>query len=187
VLLLAADIARQDLHEPLEALSLLDRAVQAEPGRSEAYASQLAIIAGQPPSGRDSLLARRLSQAAHDAFGHLPSGQLRAHARQMARCLIAHGDLAEASAFIHHWLHDDNGTLMWWSFDLMLDYAETFLGLRRFDEAAHVLGQVQEGLRRVREPGKMTQREIHGHGLRLAALFVRLHDERRGERRHDHD
>ncbi|MEU9111258.1 hypothetical protein AB0D04_05500, partial [Streptomyces sp. NPDC048483] len=44
LLLLAAEIAHQDLKEPLEALSLLERAVQADPERTEACAAQLSII-----------------------------------------------------------------------------------------------------------------------------------------------
>lgn len=191
VLLLAADIARQDLREPLEALSLLDRAVQAEPRRGQAYLAQLAIIAGLPPTARvpgaDDHLARRLNQAAHKAFGQLPSSQRRAHAHEMACCLIRHGDdLTEANTFVYHWLHDGD-TLMWWSFALMLDYAETFLGLRRFEEATQVADQVREGLRRVREPGHMSRGEIHEHGMRLAAFVRRLHEEQGKEQPHAHD
>ena len=46
LLLLAAQIARQDLREPFEALSLLERAVDIDPGRTEAYVEQLSIISG---------------------------------------------------------------------------------------------------------------------------------------------
>ena len=46
VLVLAANIAYRDLFAPLEALSMLDRAVQIDSGRAEAYAEQIAVIGG---------------------------------------------------------------------------------------------------------------------------------------------
>ncbi|WP_371663786.1 hypothetical protein [Streptomyces sp. NBC_00280] len=181
LLLLAAEIARQDLGEPLEALSLLERAVQADPRRSEAYAAQLSIIGGlwQVVQGglaqaTDGSFAQRLNETARAAFQRLPADQQREHAHEMARCLIGQGAYAEANVHVHTWLHDDGKTLMWWRFDLMLDYAETFLLLGRRDAAAQVAEQVRAGLRRLRENREMNADEIHGHGMRLASFDRRL-------------
>lgn len=180
LLLLAAEIARHDLREPLEALSLLERAVQADPGRSEAYAAQLSIIGGLwsvvqggLAQATDGSFAQRLNDTARAAFERLPADQRREHAHEMARCLIGQGAYAEANVHAHTWLHD-SGTLMWWRFDLMLDYAETFLLLGRRDAAAQVAEQVRTGLRRLREKREMNAHEIHDHGMRLAALDRRL-------------
>ncbi|MDX2543292.1 hypothetical protein ACOT81_43625 [Streptomyces sp. WI04-05B] len=181
LLILAARIARQDLKEPLEALSLLERAVQADPGRSEAYAAQLSIIGGLWPvvqgglaQATDGSFAQRLNDTARAAFQRLPAEQQRDHAHEMAGCLIGQGAYAEANVHVHTWLHDSANTLMWWRLDLMLDYAETFLRLGRRADARQVLDQVKAGLRRLRENGQMNASEIHEHGMRLAELERRL-------------
>ncbi|MET7688623.1 hypothetical protein ABZT06_11685 [Streptomyces sp. NPDC005483] len=180
LLLLAAEIAREDLREPLEALSLLERAVQADAGRPEAYAAQLSIIGrlwpvleGSLARAADDSFTQRLNDTARTAFQRLPKEQRREYAHEMAQCLIGQGAFAEANVHTHTWLHDD-GTLMWWRFDLMLDYAETFLLLGRRDAAAQVAEQVRAGLRRVRENRGMAPGEIHEHGMRLAAFDRRL-------------
>ncbi|MER6689900.1 hypothetical protein [Streptomyces minutiscleroticus] len=174
LLLLAAEIAREDLRDPLEALSLLERAVQTSSERTEAYAEQLSIIGGlwSVLQGRlagaiDRSFAERLEATARTAFDRLPPAQRRDKAHEMARCLIGQGRLAEANAFVHRWLHD-GGTLMWWRFDLMLDYAETFLLLGRTDAAGQVAQEVRAGLGRVRQNGQMPHQEIHRYGMRLA-------------------
>jgi hypothetical protein len=178
--LLAAEIARRDLREPFEALSLLDRAVEIDPDRADAYAEQLSIISGlwSTASGRlvaafDRSFAARLEATARKAFDALPGDRRRDHAHEMARCLIGQGRVAEANVFVHRWLFQD-GTLMWWQFALMLDYADTFLLLSRLDDAGQAAGQVRAGLRRVREKGEMSPSEIHVHGMRLADFDHRL-------------
>ncbi|MFJ5047191.1 hypothetical protein [Streptomyces sp. NPDC088719] len=187
LLILAAEIAHQDLRDPLEALSLLERAVRTDPARTEAYAAQLSIIGGlwEIVHGRlagttNGSFAHRLLTTAREAFGRLPPDQRREHAHEMAVCLIGQGELVEANGFAHQWLHDGT-TLMWWRFDLMLDYAETFLLLGRYDAAEQVLEEIQAGFRRARENNHMTQRHIHDNGLRYAELVRALHSRRGGE------
>lgn len=194
LLLLAAGIARQNLGEPLEALSLLERAVLADPERAEAYEEQLSIIGGlstagriRPPGagpgdaqGADESFAERLKATATAAFERLPPGRRRDHAHEMASCLIGLDDLTAANGFVHEWLHD-GPTLMWWRFDLMIDYAETFLGLGRPDAAGQISEQVRAGLKKVRENGQMARDEIHRHGMRLADFDLRLLAARDGE------
>ncbi|MFG2717440.1 hypothetical protein ACGFW5_03900 [Streptomyces sp. NPDC048416] len=188
LLLLAAEIAHRDLGEPLEALSLLERAVQTDPERTEAYAAQLSVIGGwaavrvRLAGATDGSYARRLQATARAAFGRLPHEQRREHAHEMASCLLGQGELAEANAFAHQWLHDGT-TLMWWRFDLMLDYGESFLGLGHLDAAAQISEQVRAGLRRVRETGGMDRGEVHEHGMRLADFDLRLHEARHGKAR----
>ncbi|MCI3272840.1 hypothetical protein [Streptomyces cylindrosporus] len=190
LLLLAAAIARQDLREPLEALSLLERAVLADPERVEAYEEQLSIVGGLSSAGRVRLsgagegsadsFAERLRATATAAFDRLPAGRRRDHAHEMASCLIGLGKLTAANAFVHEWLHD-GPTLMWWRFDLMIDYAETFLGLGHLDAAGQISEQVRAGLKKVRENGQMARDEIHRHGLRLADFDLALLAARDGE------
>ena len=182
--LLAAQIARQDLDEPFEALSLLERAVQADPACVEARVEQLSIISGLWSEGSrrviatfDRSFATRLDETARAAFDALPERTRRDRAHEMAGCLIGQGRLTEANAFVHRWLFD-GGTLLWWRFELMLDYAETFLLLGRPDTAGQVAEQIRAGLRRVRDGHQMSQAEIHGHGKRLGQLDLRVLDAR---------
>ncbi|MEU9117536.1 hypothetical protein AB0D04_38845, partial [Streptomyces sp. NPDC048483] len=128
----------------------------------------------------DDSFARRLQATARAAFDRLSPDLRREHAHEMACCLIGQGELAEANAFVHQWLHDGD-TLMWWRFDLMLDYGETFLGLGHLDAAAQISDQVRAGLRRVRESGQMAGAEIHEHGMRLADFDLKLLGARGGE------
>jgi hypothetical protein len=180
LVLLAAQIARQDLREPFEALSLLERAVEFDDRRGRAYVEQLSIISelwsaasGRMVAAYDRSFAARLDATARKAFDALSEDQRREHAHEMARCLIGQGRVAEANAFVHRWLFKD-GTLMWWQFALMLDYAETFLLLSRLDAAAQVAEQTRAGLVRVRENNQMSPSEIHTHGMRLAGFDQRL-------------
>jgi tetratricopeptide (TPR) repeat protein len=187
LLILAADIADRDLDEPLEALSLLDRAAQLEPRRDAAHITRLRILASLWPADRhrrvasaDASFTERLSRAAYDAFDHLSRESRDKHAHEMAHCLIELGDLREASKFVHRWLHDGD-TLVWWHFDLMLDYGEIFLRLGDLDAAAQVLDAVRTGLRHSLEIGQITRRKAHQHGLRLAELDRRLLEARNGD------
>ncbi|WP_194891425.1 hypothetical protein [Catenulispora pinisilvae] len=192
LLLLAAEIARRDLREPFAALSLLERAVQTAPKRSEAAVEQLSIISGLFPEGMDLLVAlfkpafaARLETTARAAFDSLPPEQQRERAHAMARCLIGQGHLEEANTFVHRWLHEGD-KLMWWQFDLMLDYVESFLllALRRrpdspqadnlLDTAEQMRDQTRAGLSWVRQNQTMPPSRIHRYGLRLAQLDPRL-------------
>lgn len=186
LLLIAAELAAEELDDPLEALSLLDRAVAAEPQRPEAYERQLSIIGelwavllGWLSDAVDGSFVARLDSTARTAFDRLPLDRQRDGAHDLARCLIGQGRYAEANKFAYRWLHDDS-TLMWWRFDLMLDFAETFLQLGRLDSAAQTADEIRDGLRRVRENGQRSRSEIHGHGLRLADLDRRILAVRKG-------
>lgn len=189
VMTLAADIASTDLRSPLEALSFLERAVQADPDRTDAYKAQLSLVFEPATSvlsgfhaAVDASFSRRLDQTVKVAFDRLPQRERQERAHDMAAHLLRRGELAEANVFAHQWLH--NGpTLKWWEFDLMLDYGESFRLLGMEEPAEQVAAQVKQGLRRVRENGQMSQREIHRHGMRLAAFEVALRSGRdRGER-----
>lgn len=197
LLLLAAEIARRDLREPFEALSLLERAVQTVPVRTEAPAEQLSILSALWSSSAERRagaelepsFAGRLAATARAAFEALPDSTRRDKAHEMAQCLIGQGSLEEANAFAHRWLYNGR-TLMWWQFDLMIDYGETFLLLAQRKRAAappdaarwdsllttaeQMRDQVKAGLRRVRENQQMSASQIREHGRRLAEFEERL-------------
>lgn len=173
ILLLAAQIADKDLDAPLEALSFLDRAVQADPGRAEAYEAQLSVIdasADMLPYGLAPDIQSRLDQTLRTAFGKLPPARRRERAHELIGYLIGRGELREANEQAHKWLHDDAGILMWWKFDLMLDYTETFILLGHRAQALALVAEIKKGLRIVLDNKQMSRTEIHEAGMRLARL-----------------
>jgi hypothetical protein len=178
VLVLAATIAYQDTAAPLEALTLLDRAVEADPERVEAYAEQMSVIAiGELGTMVLSLLSdaiddsftRRLDTTVQTAFHRLPHALRRKHAPAMASHLIRKGRYREANAFVHKWLYDGK-TLTWWRFDLVLAYSTTFWMLGRRAEATQVGEVMRQGLKRVRENGSMETATIDLYELLLMQL-----------------
>lgn len=183
VLVLAATIAYKDAGLPLEALTLLDRAVRIDPERVEAYAEQMSVIGdlwttvlALLADAIDDSFTRRLDTTIQTAFGHLTEAMRREHAPAMASHLIRQGKLREANVFAYRWLHGDNG-LMWWRFDLILAYATTFLLLNRRDEARQIAGVIRQGLRRVRDNRSMDASVIDFYRLLLAQLEEELRDE----------
>jgi hypothetical protein len=180
LLLLSARIAWQDLGNALEGLSLLDRAAATMPDRVEAYAEQLELISSLRSDivarielATDASFAARLDAVMDAAFTHLTAQEQGARADTMAWYLIERGQLERANRFIYGKLHDGQ-TLMWWRFDLMLAYAETFLRLGRLDEARRQAGAIKQGLARVRQQGSVPEEEVRRHGADLAKLELRL-------------
>ncbi|WP_410631590.1 hypothetical protein [Amycolatopsis sp. cmx-4-83] len=185
VLVLAATIAYQDTAAPLEALTLLDRAVEAAPERVEAYEEQMSVVAvGEVWAVVQTLLSdaiddsftRRLDTTVQTAFHRLPHALRGKHAPAMASHLIRQGRVREANAFAHKWLHDGK-TLMWWRFDLMIAYATTFWLLGRHAEAVQVTGVIEQGLRRVRENGSVEITAIELYELLLEQLEDEMAEE----------
>ncbi|RSD10336.1 hypothetical protein [Amycolatopsis eburnea] len=178
VLVLAATIAYQDNAAPLEALTLLDRAVEADPERVEAYAEQMSVIAfgelwtmvlSLLSDAIDDSFTRRLDTTVQTAFHRLPHALRSKHSPAMASHLIRQGKVREANAFVHKWLHD-GGTLTWWRFDLMLAYASTFWLLDRRREAIEVGEVLRQGLKRVRDNGSVETAAIDLYELLLMQL-----------------
>jgi hypothetical protein len=193
VLVLAANIAYKDAGAPLEALTLLDRAVQVDPDRVEAYEEQISVIGDLWTSvlalltdAIDDSFTRRLDTTIQTAFRRLPQSLRGNHAPAMVGHLIRQGKLREANAFAHQWLYDGD-RLMWWKFDLMLAYATTFLLLDRLDDAEQVAGEIKRGLRLVQANKSMDASVVHENGLLLAQFEVALRHARGTDSEHDAD
>jgi tetratricopeptide (TPR) repeat protein len=183
VLVLAATIAYQDMSAPLEALTLLDRAVETDPERVEAYSEQMSVIAigelwtmvlSLLSDAIDDSFTRRLDATVETAFHRLPESLQRTHAPAMTSHLIRKGRYREANAFAHKWLHDGT-TLMWWRFDLMMAYSTTFWELGDRAKATQVGDVMRQGLKRVRTNRTMDTAVIDLYEL----LLTQLEDEMR--------
>lgn len=186
VLLLAADIAWRDLGSPVAGLAYLDRAILTRPERHEAYEAQLELVHSAPREVLSHLIeavdepyVRRLDDLVLRAFERLPRDRKRPNAHRAARYLLGRGHVGKANRLIYEWLYD-GPTLMWWQFDLMLDYAESFLLADRLDQAQELIMRTKDDLRRMRGRSEMTEATRHGHGVRLAALERLIVDRRQG-------
>ena len=178
VLVLAAEIAGHRLGDPLEALSLLERAVEVNPDRAEAYLEQISIIAGGEGDllgGLADTFTRRLDETVRRAFDRLPLEARREQAHRMAGYLLRQGDVTEANEFVHRWLYDGE-TLMWWRLDLMLDYTETFLLLGHLATAGQLAATVKKALARLVDNGQIPQPDRYAHEMRLARLKERIRE-----------
>ncbi|MEV6349501.1 hypothetical protein [Actinoplanes sp. NPDC051851] len=181
LLVLAAELSYQDLHapQPLEAWDLLERAVRLQQGRREAYVTQFALVsrfrrdlAGRLSDAVDPSFAERMDATVRTAFAHLPAdgtdGQ-GARAHDLAVYLLDRGHAEEANRTAYAWL-TGSGRLEWWRFDLMLDYAASFMLLDRLAEAESVTETIRQGLQKVRANQSMRSAEIGEYGRRLNAL-----------------
>jgi len=187
LLVLAAELSYKDLHapQPLEAWDLLERAVRMQQGRREAYMTQFALVgrfrhdlAGRLSDAVDPSFAERMDATVRTAFDHLPpdgADGKGAKAHDLATYLLERGKAEDANQAAYDWL-TKKGRLEWWRFDLMIDYARSFMVLGRLDDADAVAKEVQVGLQRVRANQSMNDAEIGVHGRRLNNL---RHDLRR--------
>ncbi|WUH98418.1 hypothetical protein OHR68_33710 [Spirillospora sp. NBC_00431] len=189
LLVQAAELSYRDLHspQPVEAWDLLERAVRLEQGRREAYMTQFALVsrfrrdlAGRLSDAVDPSFAERMDATVRTAFDHLPpdgADGKSAKAHDLAVYLLERGKATDANQAAYEWL-TEKGRLAWWRFDLMIDYARSFMLLDRLDEAEAVAEKVRDGLRRVRANQSMGDAEIGAYGHRLNNLRHELRKRR---------
>ncbi len=184
-LLLAAKVATDELHDPHEALSLLDRAIRFAPDGPSAYEMQILLISELMQQGIDD----HSDDAIRRAFAHLPEGTRRSTAHpvtvyliERAKRLITQGDnelartiLIEANNLAYIWLYD-RGSLQWSNIELLLDYGETFQLLGRAAEAKQVLLGVEPSLQRLDVSRQMSSSQLQKYARRLGDLMRRLDD-----------
>ena len=193
LLVLAAELSYRDLHapQPLEAWDLLERAVRTQQGRREAYMTQFALVsrfrhdlAKRLSDAVDPSFAERMDATVRTAFDHLPPDGAEgkgAKAHDLTVYLLERDKAMDANQTAYAWL-TKGGRLEWWRFDLMIDYARSFMLLDDLDKADAVAEQVRKGLQQVRANQSMSQADISVHGHRLINLqrdLQRLREERR--------
>ncbi|MDQ3804812.1 MAG: hypothetical protein M3416_13405 [Acidobacteriota bacterium] len=182
LLLLAGKLAGEELHRPLEAVDLFERAVAKSPLRAEAYEAQLKLLARAMElaplrnliAGNADAAAQIDSKLMRD-FQHLPAARQQSSEMEaaLARYLVWRGQFDAALKFIYGRLLEGQ-TYMWWKFDLNLLYARALMGLGRLDDARRQLDLVKGGLFKGREKKTVGEEEIHQHGAVLSELEVRL-------------
>ena len=145
--------------QPLEAWDLLERAVRMQQGRREAYMTQFALVgrfrhdlARLLSDAVDPSFAERMDATVGTAFDHLPPDGAEgkgAKAHDLVVYLLERGQAENANQAAYAWLNM-SGRLESWRFDLMIDYARSFMLLGQLDQADAVAATVRQGLERVR-------------------------------------
>jgi tetratricopeptide (TPR) repeat protein len=183
---LAGTVSWRGLRNSLEALSLFEKAIAIDPVRTEAYAEEVEMIGSlrddiiaQLAAAVDPSFADRLDTTMWNAFNRLPPDRQQAAEPDLARYLLDRGQFARASQFAYGRLHDADGKLHWWNFDMMLAYAEAFLELDHLDDAEGVLARIKSGLAKVRANKTVRETRIQELGSRLAQLELRAHERRK--------
>ncbi|MEV0588015.1 hypothetical protein [Nonomuraea sp. NPDC050310] len=193
LLVLAGELAYRHLHtpQPMEAWDLLEQAVQLEPGRREAYLAQFDLVnrfarrlAKQLSEAIDPSFAERMDATILRAFEHLPPEGKDERTHELVVYLLSRGRANLANEVIYGRLMRDD-RLHWWLFDLMVDYARSFMALGRHRDAAQIAETARLGLIKVRENRSMSDEKIHGYGRKLSELQRDLHDHRQARAEDD--
>ncbi|MFH1463065.1 MAG: hypothetical protein ABIO70_01635 [Pseudomonadota bacterium] len=194
--MLAAKLAWEDRHRPLEAIDHLERAIELETDGFNACLSQLDLITGAAATPGKSGLAvslvhllmvleggdtasQKLDDRALRDFGRLPPALQDQRETALARYLLWRDRFDLAARFIYPRLFK-NGAYCWWKVELAVGYAEALLGQ---GEVTGAEAQVKDT--RARLPAAIHQRvadpeALRGCGLRLCDLEERLLLARRG-------
>jgi tetratricopeptide (TPR) repeat protein len=184
LLLLAGKIVWGDLHRPLEAIDLFERAVAKDGGRPEAFEEQFKTIVTAKHQ-IEKLLWRERKQAAIEEldnrmwrdFSSMPVKKQTANEADMARYLLWRKQYDQVTRFIYPRLSEGN-TYQWWKFGITLAYAEAFMELGELEEAQRQMEEIKARLIQVKNNRAMPLQEIHQHGAALSELEVRLYKRR---------
>jgi len=191
LLMLAGGLASQ-INRPLEAIDFYERAIAAEPHRSDAYRAQFDLIntAQRYYGTLDTLFttsidaASLLCQKMVRNFERLPHDDQRERQISMARFLVWYGDQMNAAypqaiAFIYPRLVDEDGAPKWWEFELNLAYAEALIGAGRLEDADQQVRHIANAIRRAQgRPDLFDRRKLNGHINGLEKLKGKLLDAR---------
>lgn len=170
LLLLSGSIANNNLHSPLEAVDLLERAISRDPKKPEAYESQFkALLATQ--NKVDNISGKQLAERIVRDFEKLSNENQKVYEEKTARYLIAQKVYHEAISFIHPLLFDGKKYL-WWKFGMTLAYAEAFLKLDNVDinKAEKFLDDIKTKLAQVRKNKAIELPEIQKYEIQHAFL-----------------
>jgi tetratricopeptide (TPR) repeat protein len=184
LLLLAGEIAFQDLVRPLESIDWYERAIEKYPKEKEAYRKQFNVIVSlKTVVGILTLFEERqtaneqLDKMIQRDFKSMDTEEQKSNEVQMARHFIWREQFSEASYFIHPRIIQGEKHL-WWKFEMNLLYTETLVGLKRFSEAQEFLKFIREKLKHVQRNKSLDSDEIFRLGTILSEIEVNLYDKK---------
>jgi tetratricopeptide (TPR) repeat protein len=167
LLLTGGRLAAKDPRRHAAAVQLLERAIERDPDRPEAYRLQLELLAAG--AGDVDVEARLLRD-----FAWLPAYRKDALEVAVARRLLRLGRFHRAATFIYQRLFRGDDYL-WWKLEANLCYAEALLGLPdRQGEVRRQLDRVDRGLDKVEAGGTMSPTAIQANRAWARRLRDRL-------------
>ena len=180
LLILAAEIAAQLLARPLEAVDLLERAINNNPQCTEAYSTQFKILSAAdhliPLSDlikKQSNTGAQIDEKIYRDFQHMPVEEQQALETIMADYLLWRQKWDAAAKFIYPRLFDE-GKPLWHKYELNLSYACALLGLKALNNAHSQLSNIRLKLEEALNRKSITGDEAQFYGYQLQSLEIRL-------------
>lgn len=191
LLLLASDIARNDLDQPLEAIDFLESAIALERQNEAPYLEQFRILIEQQMHIIFTQLLQQLNNTTQSTinlapilrqyddkvernFQNFSSNTRKEELEHYAYYFIRQGLPQKAAKVVYDSLFDADKTFLWWEFRPNLLYMEILIYQKQLDAASTQLQSIKKGLDRVTDNRTMPMSEILEHGKRLAELEVLL-------------
>jgi len=174
LLWVAGEVAADDLARPLEAISLLERAVELEP-TDRVFDKQLRTVLALALGGQaEWQQVVGTSGAQFDTMVHRDFHSLTVERQddleaEVAQYLLARGLFREATQFVHPRIVE-GGKLLWWKFDLIIAYVSAFLALNRRQDALAVLEEGARHLPRAAAHPMLSPAAIEEYEQRLQQL-----------------
>jgi hypothetical protein len=167
-LVLAGLIAGQDLDRTIEALDLLERAIEMDNSRVDAYAVQFDLIVGCAQSSalallieRDAMAGFQIDANVYRDFQHLSSEKQYANTLALAMYIRWRERFDYLIDFVYPRLFGENRAFKWWEFDLLLLYAQALWKLKRVSDATATLGGIKQGLAEAWRRKTFSEIELH--------------------------
>jgi tetratricopeptide (TPR) repeat protein len=174
LLLLAGKIAWKNLGRPLEAIDLLERAIDRDRGNPEAFETQFNVIM----SSKKQIIKAvndELDRRAWRNFHSLPVKKQLKYEGEMPRYLMWRKQYTKAADFIYPRLFEE-GIYKWWKFEMTLAYLETFIRMEKFNDAQKMIQDIKNKLIQVRDNRTLPAEEIHKFGTILSELETMLYN-----------
>lgn len=194
LLCLAGELCAKYLRCPLDAIDYYERAIDSTNVRPEAFQEQLRVIASSRHHATletmlesnstvatelDMKLWRNYRFLARDRMTHADNEDDEMNDRLVARYALWRGQYDIARDFIYPRLTDEDGTYIWWDFDLNLAYVRAFLGLENGDGtnlglASQQLQRIKDGLEFFREHFSFDPSLAQQYGEEVGDLEYRI-------------
>lgn len=189
-ILKAAQIAEEDLKLWTEAIELYEKAIQISPSE-KAYLKQLLIllekyteyiikeIYDREKTKKIDGIFDEIDKRIIRNFNLLSAKNKKENLNKTAKFIIQGKKYKEAAQMIHPFLFDKDKTFLWWEFDKTLLYAETLIGMKRYEEASGFLKDIQQKLIKVKNENRLSEELIQQYGRDYTKLQVDLFEKQK--------
>lgn len=175
----AAQIAEDHLGRTLEAIDLLERAIDLEPKVLTAYDNQLKLLLLLAISKKNfGMTGDQIDIRIWRNFEAISTDRKQNYEVELANYLLLQHNYKKAAEFIYSRLLDGQKYL-WWKFDLTIAYAKSLLETGQYDDATAQINNIKHNLNKVRQNRTLTDYEVNRYGSMVAEIEVDLFKRRK--------